>query len=234
MAEAEKKQAPKPEAKEAPKADAPKSDNKDAKKDASAAAPAKSGMLTYIIMAVVILALAGSGFFIGRIFAGGSQESQSDAPETKEVKPAAKEEKKHGEKKEAKKEEKKGKEKKEEKETKAPVVSSPNDTWYFNDLESVVVNPDEPGATRYVRVGLTLEFGGDFDPETATELITSKKPLLINWLNLYFKSLTLNQMQNDRDMKRILSQICDAFNEILFPDEKPKIRKILIREFNIQ
>jgi hypothetical protein len=41
-------------------------------------------------------------------------------------------------------------------------------------------------------------------------------------------------MQNDRDMKRMLVQICDAFNEILFPDEKPKIKKILIREFNIQ
>jgi hypothetical protein len=41
-------------------------------------------------------------------------------------------------------------------------------------------------------------------------------------------------MQNDRDMKRILAQICDAFNEVLFPEQKPKIKKILIREFNIQ
>jgi flagellar basal body-associated protein FliL len=234
MAEAEKNQAPKSDKKEAPKPEAPKADNKDVKTDAKAPAPApaKSGMLTYIIMIVVVLVLAGSGFFLGRLLAGGAKDAQSSEPEAKtEAKKEVKKEAKKEGKKEGKKEEKKGKE---EKETKAPVISSPNDTWYFNDLESVVVNPDEPGATRYVRVGLTLEFGGDFATDTATELITSKKPLLINWLNLYFKSLTLSQMQNDRDMKRILSQICDAFNEILFPDEKPKIHKILIREFNIQ
>ncbi|MEN6385879.1 MAG: flagellar basal body-associated FliL family protein [Phycisphaerales bacterium] len=227
MAEAEKKQEPKAEKKDAPKAETP------AKTDGAAKAPAKIGMLTYIIMLVVVLVLAGGGFFLGRILAGSSQQPQTTEEGVKDEKPAAKEEKKsgHG----AKKEEKKsGHGAKEEKEVKAPVISSANDTWYFNEIESVVVNPDEPGATRYVRVGLALEFGGDFGVDEATELITSKKPLLINWLNLYFKSLTLSQMQNDRDIKRILVQICDAFNEILFPDQKPKIRKILIREFNIQ
>jgi flagellar basal body-associated protein FliL len=224
MAEAEKNQAPKTDTKEAPKAESAKTP-----------AAGKTGMMTYIIMAVVVFALAGSGFFLGRIFAGGSQQPQTtEAPA--EPKKEAKAEKKssgHG----AKKEEKKsghGAKKEGEKEVAAPVISSPNDTWYYNELESVVVNPDEPGATRYVRVGLNLEFGGDFSSEEAAELITAKKPLLINWLNLYFKSLSLSQMQNDRDMKRILAQICDAFNEVLFPEQKPKIKKILIREFNIQ
>jgi hypothetical protein len=41
-------------------------------------------------------------------------------------------------------------------------------------------------------------------------------------------------MRNDRDMKRIQSQILDAFNEILFPSNKRQIKKVLIREFNIQ
>ena len=110
-------------------------------------------------------------------------------------------------------------------------------TWYYNDLESIVVNPDEPGATRFVRVGLILEISSALDKDKIKkikELIEAKKPPLINWLNLYFKSLTLGEMENDRDMKRILAQICDAFNEILFPDAKPQIKKILIREFNIQ
>ena len=107
-------------------------------------------------------------------------------------------------------------------------------TWYYNDLESVVVNPDEPGATRFVRVGLILEISSGLSEDKVKELIEAKKPPLINWLNLYFKSLTLDEMENDRDMKRILSQICDAFNEMLFPDAKPQIKKILIREFNIQ
>jgi flagellar basal body-associated protein FliL len=223
MAEADKNQTPK----DAPKADPTAADNKNA-----APAAAKTGMLTYIIMAAVVLVLAGGGFFLGRIFAG--SPDPNSAPESPNV-PEVKKEEKKGEN-AAKKEEKKSGEqsaKKDEK-TAAPAALSPEDTWYFSGLESVIVNPDEPGATRYVRVGLNLEFGGDFSQEQAQELINAKKPLLINWLNLYFKSLTLNQMQTDRDMKRILTHIGDAFNEILFPNEKPKIRKILIREFNIQ
>jgi flagellar FliL protein len=233
MAEAEKKPAPT----EAPKAEAPAAENKDAKA-AQPKTAAKTGMLTYVIMVAVVLVLAGGGFFLGRILAGGSDpnavQEEVNKPEAKKEEP--KEEKKsgHGAKKEEKKEEKKSGHGAKKEEEKPAVVLSPEDTWYFSGLESVVVNPDEPGATRYVRVGLNLEFGGDFLPEDAEGLINAKKPLLINWLNLYFKSLTLNQMQNDRDMKRMLVQICDAFNEILFPDEKPKIKKILIREFNIQ
>lgn len=232
MAETDKNQTPK----EAPKADKPAADNKDAKP--AQPSSSKSTMLAYVIMAAVVLVLAGSGFFLGRILAG-SPDPNAAAEESN--KPQVKKEEKKEEKKTAhtaKKEEKKssahGGGHGAKKEEKPAVMLSPEDTWYFSGLESVVVNPDEPGATRYVRVGLNLEFGGDFLPEQAEELINAKKPLLINWLNLYFKSLTLNQMQNDRDMKRILVHICDAFNEILFPNEKPKIRKILIREFNIQ
>ena len=115
-----------------------------------------------------------------------------------------------------------------------PDETDSKDTWYYNDLESVVVNPDEPGATRFVRVGLILEIRSVLSENKAKQLIEAKKPPLINWLNLYFKSLTLDEMENERDIKRILSQICDSFNEILFPDAKPQIKRILIREFNIQ
>jgi len=232
MADAENK------AKEAPKAadsDKDKAKGQEPGKEAGkgekaqAAGAKKTGMLMWIIMAVIVIVLAGSGFVLGRIFAGSSapKTAEVSANEEKAAAGEKKEEKKEG-KKEEKKEEKKG-----EKKGAAEAVSA-DGTWYYNDLESVVVNPDEPGATRYVRVGLTLEFGTGIDPAEAKATIVSKKPLLINWLNLYFKSLTLAQMQNDRDMKRMLSQICDSFNEILFPDAKPSIKKILIREFNIQ
>ena len=107
-------------------------------------------------------------------------------------------------------------------------------TWYFDKLDPVVVNPDEPGATRFVRVGLILEIDNQWEQTEAVAAIESKKPLLINWLNLYFKSLSLDQMADERDMNRILTQIKDGFNDILFPESKPQIQNILIREFNIQ
>ncbi len=187
-----------------------KNKEKEAKKEKDEQSPqdgTKISILTWVIMAIVIAFLAGSGFFLGRIFAGSSSpkagDSSQENTQTEEMK-------------------------------KDNSGTDSKGTWYYDELESVVVNPDEPGATRFVRVGLILEISSGLSRDKARELIEAKKPPLINWLNLYFKSLTLNEMANDRDMKRILSQICDSFNEMLFPDAKPQIRRILIREFNIQ
>jgi flagellar basal body-associated protein FliL len=176
------------------------------KKDEPQKVKTKIGIVTWAILAVIVILCAGSGFFLGRLFArSSSPESTKSSQENPQTEKAAADN------------------------------SEPNSgTWYYNDLESIVVNPDEPGATRFVRVGLILEINPGLSKEKAKEFIEAKKPLLINWLNLYFKSLTLDRMKNDEDMKRILSQTCDAFNEILFPDAKPQIKGILIREFNIQ
>ena len=189
------------------KEDTKKENTKTEEKEQSQQTGTKISILTWIIMAVVVVLFAGSGFALGRLLAGSPSpeitESSQENTQTEELIPD-------------------------------DVKTNSKDTWYYNDLESVVVNPDEPGATRFVRVGLILEISSGLSVERAKELIDAKKPPLINWLNLYFKSLTLREMENDRDMRRILSQICDSFNEILFPDAKPQIKKILIREFNIQ
>ena len=189
------------------KEDTKKENTKTEEKEQSQQTGTKISILTWIIMAVVVVLFAGSGFALGRLLAGSPSpeitESSQENTQTEELIPD-------------------------------DVKTNSKDTWYYNDLESVVVNPDEPGATRFVRVGLILEISSGLSKEKAKELIEAKKPPLINWLNLYFKSLTLDEMENDRDMKRILSQICDSFNEMLFPDAKPQIKRILIREFNIQ
>ena len=187
--------------------DAKTEDVKTEKDEQAGQTGTKIGLLAWIIMAVVVVLLAGSGFVLGRLFAGSSspqtnESSQENAQEEETVPDDS--------------------------------ITNSKSTWYYPDLGSVVVNPDEPGATRFVRVGLILEISSALDEKTAKKLIDTKKPLLVNWLNLYFKSLTLKEMENDRDMQRILTQICDSFNEILFPDAKPQIKKILIKEFNIQ
>ena len=190
--------------------DAKTEDVKTEKDEQAGQAGTKIGLFAWIIMAVVVVLLAGSGFTLGRLFAGSfsSQTNESSQENSQEEETAPDD-------------------------SKADSIG----TWYYPDLESVVVNPDEPGATRFIRVGLTLEISSALDKKTIkdlSDLIKTKKPLLVNWLNLYFKSLTLEEMENDRDIKRILAQICDSFNEILFPDAQPQIKKILIREFNIQ
>lgn len=167
----------------------------------------KIGILAWVIMVAVVVLMAGSGFVLGRLFAGSSSPGTTEPSQENAQK---------------------------EKITTDGSKTDSEDTWYFNDLESVVVNPDEPGATRFVRVGLILEISSRLNEDKARELIEAKKPPLINWLNLYFKSMTLEEMGTDRDLKRILTEICDAFNEMLFPDAQPQIKRILIREFNIQ
>ena len=180
---------------------------KDEKNKQPEQAGSKINIMTLIIMAVIVVFLAGSGFVLGRLFADPSTPETTESPQedtkTKEVVPDNSQ------------------------------INS-QDNWYYSDLESVVVNPFEPGATRYVRVGLILEMSFELNESEASILIENKKPLMISWLNVYLKGLTLSEMENDKDMKRILSQTCDSFNEILFPEAKPKIKRILIREFNIQ
>ncbi len=185
----------------------PEEQPKDEPKEQAAKSGAKISILTWLIMAVIIAAMAGSGFVIGRLFARPTSpkttESSQENPQTEAIVPGGSD-------------------------------TGSKDTWYYNELESVVVNPDEPSATRFVRVGLILEMNPGLSEEEAAALMVAKKPLLMNWLNLYFKSLTLEEMRTDTDLRRILSQICDAFNEMLFGDAKPQIKKILIKEFNIQ
>jgi flagellar FliL protein len=105
--------------------------------------------------------------------------------------------------------------------------------WYF-DLEPVVANLDEPGATRYVRAALTLEISSELDQKKTTAFVQERSPLLKNWLTIYLASQTIDDMRGDRNLRRIQLEILDTFNEKLFPDATPPIQRVLFKEFAIQ
>jgi flagellar basal body-associated protein FliL len=105
--------------------------------------------------------------------------------------------------------------------------------WYY-DLEPAVANLDVPGVTRYVRAALTLEISPEVDPKKGTVYLQQNTPLLKDWLTIYLASLSLEDIRGDRNLKRIQSQILDSFNEKLFPDAKPQVKKVLFKEFAIQ
>lgn len=194
-------------------ADQETEEKQDAEEQSKPSGGGKIGILTWVIMAVVILALSGSGFLLGRLVAGSTGSDPALDPAAQADGEGQNADASEGE---------------------ADGEPPSSDTWYYDKLDSVVVNPDEPGATRFVRVGLILELSATVTDEQAEELVTKKKPLLINWLNLYFKGLSLDQMEDEKDMNRILAEITDAFNEILFPNSTPLLKRSLIREFNIQ
>lgn len=181
-------------------------DSKDEKTDEKTS---RGGILQWIIIAVIVALCAAAGFGLGRLFAGsrtraGEAESQQGRPTQAEDLTADDD----------------------------PAIDSQKN-WYY-DLEPVVANLDVPGVTRYVRASLTLEISSEIDSKKGTAFLEEKKPLLTNWLTIYLASLRLEDIRGDRNLRRIQSQILDAFNEKLFPDAKPQIKHILFKEFAIQ
>ena len=165
-------------------------------------------LLPKIILAVVVVIFAGAGFTLGRLFAG------SGAPQT----PGASEQDQSAQ---VEKLEAKGS------------ADDAQKSWYY-DLDPVIANLDVADVTRYVRASLTLEVSSEVDEKKGTAFLDEKKPILTNWLTVYLASLGLDDIRGDSSLKRIQSQILDAFNEKLFPDSKPKIKSILFKEFAVQ
>ncbi len=174
------------------------------------AAQKKSGSIVpMIIIAAVVVVCAGAGLGLGRLFAGsGNTETTTTVPPAEETAAT------------------------EQPASNAPDVAAGN-TWFY-DLEPVVANLDEPGATRYVRAALTLEIGAGLAPDKGNAFLEQKKPLLTNLLTIYLAGLNVEATRGDKNLKRIQMELCDTFNERLFPDGKPVIERILIKEFAVQ
>jgi flagellar basal body-associated protein FliL len=110
---------------------------------------------------------------------------------------------------------------------------STNKGWYY-DLEPVATNLSDPGSTRYVRAVLTLEMSPEVDRTKGTQFLDERKPVIANILNIYFAGLTIEDINSDKDMRRIQYELLEIFNDTLYKDSKPLIREILFREFGLQ
>ncbi len=165
-------------------------------------------LLPGVIIAVVVVIFAGAGFSLGRLFAG-SRKPQTPGDSEQDQSAQVK---------------------------KLEAKSSASDSqksWYYH-LDPVVANLDVADVARYVRASLTLEVSSEVDEKKGTLFLDEKKPVLTNWLTVYLASLGLDDIRGDSSLKRIQSQVLDAFNEKLFPDSKPKIKHILFKEFAVQ
>lgn len=178
-----------------------------------AQAEAKNGtkgkVVPWCITGVVIIALAGLGFFAGRLF--GTRGNAQTASAGEKAKPTDQPPPTN---------------------TGAPGDPAASD-WYY-DLDPVVANLNEPGGTRYVRVGLTLEINAALNQETTTAMLDQKKPLLKHWLNLYLSNQTAEDARGEKNLRRMQTQISDALNQGLFPDAAPQIKRVLFKELSIQ
>ena len=168
----------------------------------------KGSILPWILLGVIVPLCAGAGFGLGRLLAGGGEEVPEEEVVEEPDKPEYMD------------------------------LLTPGDagkeTWFYQDVDPVVANLADPGATRYIRAGLMLEMSGSFDPTAGKDWLDKQKPLIKNWLALYLASQTVEDLQGERNLNRVLSEIRDLLNERLFPDVAPPIEKVLLSEFAIQ
>lgn len=165
-------------------------------------------MLPWLIPTGVVLVFAAAGFLVGRVF-GTRGQAQTVAAAEKTA-PA------------------------ETEKTKEPALKSDaGEVWYY-DLDPVVVNLNEPGVTRYVRIGLTLEVSSALEEKEGKSFLDQKKPLLKHWLTLFLVNQTLEDARGEKNLMRMQTQISDTFNNNLFPGSKPRIKSVLFKEFAIQ
>ncbi len=114
-----------------------------------------------------------------------------------------------------------------------PRPEGAGETYAYKDLESITVNLDEPRLARYVHATITLAIAEE-DFETASKTIDVRTRVLRDWLTVYLTGLTLDEVRGAANLNRIRREILDAFNAELWPDSKPKIRKVLFKEFAVK
>ena len=162
-------------------------------------------MLPWLMPVLALVICAGAGFMVSRIFGTRGAAQNVAAAETPD--PASKLPPLNGVDAEA--------------------------TWYY-DMEAVVANLNEPNVSRYVRVTLTLEFGNGLAEKDGLPFIEERLPLLKNWLTLFMSNQTVEDIRGERNLRQVQSQIADMFNQGLFPDSKPCIKRVLFKELSIQ
>lgn len=173
-------------------------------------APARRvpGKITpWLITALTVLICAGAGFAVGRMFGTRGKAQTASA-----ASPTAPAEKLHG---------------------KSKPGSESGEPWFY-DIEPIVANLNEPGVTRYVRTALTLEVGNGMEAAAGKVFLDQKKPLLKHWLTLYLSNQTLEGIRGEKNLRQVQTQMTDALNQGLFPNDKPRIVDVLFKELSIQ
>ncbi len=168
----------------------------------------RAKILPWLVPAVVVLVFAAGGFLVGRSFGTRGPAQTAAGAESGGAKNTAV--------------------------PKEPALKDgAGQNWYF-DLDPIVVNLNDPGVTRYVRIGLTLEINGTLDEKEGKVFLDQKKPLMKHWLTLYLSNQTIEDARGEKNLTRMQTQISETLNAGLFPEGKPRITSVLFKEFAIQ
>ncbi len=187
-------------------------ENAEKKKEPGVEVPKTQGplarVLPWLIPALVVVFFAAGGFLIGRSFGTRGHAQAAAGAESNTPAEAAL--------------------------PKEPdLKAGTGQSWYY-DLDPVVVNLNDPGVTRYVRISLTLEVSSAMEEKEGRPFLDQKKPLMKHWLTLFLSNQTIEDARGEKNLMRMQTQISDTLNNGLFPGSKPRIKSVLFKEFAIQ
>lgn len=117
--------------------------------------------------------------------------------------------------------------------TAPPTGTDPSGAFHYFDIEPITINLDEPRLARYVRATITLAFDAKNDAEVRGQ-VAKCMPELKNWLAVYLAGRTLDEVRGAQSLNRVRREICDAFNEQIWPQQPPRIHHVLLKEFAVQ
>lgn len=113
------------------------------------------------------------------------------------------------------------------------LAENPDKAWTF-ELDPITSNLNERGATRMIQVTVIIELSDRMDKTKGQEFLNDKVIRLRDWLGTYLAGLKLEQVSGSSNQTRMKVDISENFNEILFPDTKPLIQKVYLKDFIIQ
>ena len=114
-----------------------------------------------------------------------------------------------------------------------PAAPDASGAYQYFDIEPITINLDEPRLARYVRATITLAFEAKNDSEVRAQ-VNKRMPELKNWLAVYLAGRTLDEVRGAQSLNRVRREICDAFNEQIWPQQPPRIHHVLLKEFAVQ
>ena len=105
--------------------------------------------------------------------------------------------------------------------------------WIY-EFDQIIANLNVPGGSRLISVTPVIELSPEMDKVEGELFLEKKMVYLRDWLQTYLAGLTLEQVQGSTSQARMKVEIKESFNEILFPDSKPLITRVMLKGYTIQ
>jgi len=179
----------------------------------------KKGLILILLIVGVMAVFGVAGFFLGSRLRPGPAQAQA-----KPVEDAPAE---HG-----------GGEKAEEKSgghgggEKGKEKGVGNESDYY-EFEPFTVTLDTPRRDRFLVVTVILAIRPE-EAKNVTKLLEKKKREVRSELTLYLNSRSLDDVTGTKNLNRVLREMQDLVNEYLWPDGKPMVTQVLLKNLAIQ